>query len=71
MGTDQTSIAPEMKMTTQTTYVAATQADIDRVVRQARAARAETIRASAHELTVAIKRLFASNRTEAPLKRAA
>lgn len=51
-------------MTTLTDF-AATRTDIDRVVREARAARAETIRASAHELSVAIKRLFAAFRPQA------
>jgi NACalpha-BTF3-like transcription factor len=63
MGMNQTR-APETEMTTPTTFVT-TQADIDRVVRQARAARAEIIRASAHDLTAAIKRLFAALRPQA------
>ncbi len=52
-------------MTTHTDYVAANKANIERVVRQARAARAETIRATAHGLALAIKRLFAALRPQA------
>lgn len=47
------------------------QAEIDRAVRQARADRAETVRAAAVELSAAIKRLFAGNHRPAPRKGAA
>lgn len=40
-------------------------ADVERIVREARAARAATIRASAHNFAVAIQRLFAVFRPQA------
>lgn len=53
-------------MTTATSlYPAASRADIDRAVREAQAARAASIRAAGHDLTVAIKRLFAALRPQA------
>jgi len=53
-------------MTTPTNFTAASRAQIEQVVRQARAERAEVIRAAAHDFAVAIKRAFASFRNQAP-----
>ncbi|MFA6268129.1 MAG: hypothetical protein WC670_20715 [Pseudolabrys sp.] len=50
---------------------AITPAEIDRVVRRARADRAEVMRAGAGELAATIKRFFAGFRAEAPRKGAA
>ena len=60
-------------MSTQTNLATTTvlQAEIDRAVRQARADRAETIRAAAVSLNAAVKRLFAGHHRPASQKRAA
>lgn len=52
-------------MTTLPRFTAVSQADLDRIVRQAQAARAEAIRASAHNFALAVKRLFAAFRPQA------
>ncbi|HWK95149.1 MAG TPA: hypothetical protein VNR39_06985 [Pseudolabrys sp.] len=52
-------------MTTLNTFTAASRSDMDRVVREARAARAEAIRAGAHNFATAIKRLFSALRPQA------
>jgi hypothetical protein len=57
------SRAPEMKMTDTPTFHS--HADVARVVMEARAARADAIRALAHDFAVAIKRLFTAFRTQA------
>jgi hypothetical protein len=62
-----------MKMSTQTNLATTTvlQAEIDRAVRQARADRAETIRAAVVSLNAAVKRFFAGLHRPAPRKGAA
>lgn len=52
-------------MTIPTNHAFETRMQIDRVVRQAQAARAATIRASAHNFVAAIKRLFTTLRPQA------
>ncbi len=52
-------------MTIPTNHAFETRAQIDRVVRQAQAARAESFRAAARDLGIAIKRLFAAFRPQA------
>jgi len=53
-------------MNTPTNFAAASRAQIEQVVRQARAERAAVIRAAAHDFAVAIKRMVAAFRTQAP-----
>ncbi|WP_168192769.1 hypothetical protein [Undibacter mobilis] len=52
-------------MTIPTNYAVENRMEIDRVVRQAQAARAEAIQAAAHDLAVGIKRFFAALRPQA------
>jgi hypothetical protein len=54
-----------MTMTIPTNHAFETRMQIDRVVRQAQAARAEAIRATARNFTAALKRLFAALRPQA------
>jgi hypothetical protein len=54
-----------MKMTIPTNHAFETRMQINRVVQQARAARAEALRTSAHNFAAAIKRLFAALRPQA------
>jgi len=53
-------------MNTPTNFAAVSRAQIEQAVRQARAERAEVIRAAAHDFAVAIKRMVAAFRTHAP-----
>lgn len=52
-------------MTIPTNHAFETRTQIDLVVRQARAARAATIRAGVHNLAMAVKRLFTALRPQA------
>ncbi len=52
-------------MTALNAFTTASRNDMERIVREARAARAETLRAAGHELTAAIKRLFSALRPQA------
>lgn len=52
-------------MTIPTNHAFETRMQIDRVVREARAARAATLRATAYNFVAAIKRLFAALRPQA------